>query len=331
MGIALARPGASEALMQRHRAACALFSAVTLAFQVFFFMWLIKGMLPAGTRWVLAGVLPVVLVMRSYRSTWAAWVGVALLAVSVAVGLVWWRGTPFPNELGQTGIPAQDLVWLAPVCLFGFGLCPYLDLTFHAARQRAQGLTGSLAFVVGFGVMFLAMIVLTLAYAAPLIQRSMDARLPVQPGLLAAPLLLHVAAQLAYTAKLHADALREAVPGNWDEARPLWAALAGVGLGALSGPFLDPESVYRAFMGFYGLVFPAYVWICVINRPALTRQSVMVWAGAVLMAMPMFWMGFIERRTWWLAPGVGLVLAARLLVRGNANPAYPASSSTNHA
>jgi hypothetical protein len=326
MGLALARPGASEQFVERHRAACAWFSAVTLAFQVFFLVWLLKGVfMPASARWVFAGVLPLVLIIRSHRSQWSAGVALVLLAVSAAAGLAWWRHSPHTPQGLTPLLPQSDLAWLAPVCLFGFGLCPYLDLTFHAARQKVAGAPGSIAFVLGFGVMFLTMILLTLAYATPLIQRSLDAGYPVQPGLLAAPLLLHVAAQLAYTGRLHADALEKALPGNWDAARPFWATLAGVGLGAISGPLVDPENIYRSFMGFYGLIFPAYVWICVIHRPALTRHALHVWAGAVLAALPMFWMGFIERRTWWLAPGIVLVLAARLLVPARDKPGNPAS------
>jgi hypothetical protein len=81
------------------------------------------------------------------------------------------------------------------------------------------------------------------------------------------------------------------------------------------------EIIYRLFMAFYGLVFPAYVWLCMIptgdghsgpSRP--TRGKVRVWLFAVGMAAPMFWMGFVERQTWWLAPGLGVVLAARLFL-----------------
>ena len=34
----------------------------------------------------------------------------------------------------------------------------------------------------------------------------------------------------------------------------------------------------------------------------------------MLIAAPMFWMGFIQRQPIWLAPGLGIVLIARLAV-----------------
>jgi hypothetical protein len=82
------------------------------------------------------------------------------------------------------------------------------------------------------------------------------------------------------------------------------------------------ENIYRLFMGFYGLVFPAYVWLCMIptrdghsgTRGRSGQLKLMVWAVAVALAAPAFWMGFIECRTWWLAPGLAVVLFARLFL-----------------
>ncbi|HUB27984.1 MAG TPA: hypothetical protein VL992_21340, partial [Tepidisphaeraceae bacterium] len=65
------------------------------------------------------------------------------------------------------------------------------------------------------------------------------------------------------------------------------------------------ELVYRCFMSFYGLIFPAYVWICIFRR-----RDWRIWATSVLIAAPMNWMGFIEGHTIWLVPGVALVLLA---------------------
>jgi hypothetical protein len=43
-----------------------------------------------------------------------------------------------------------------------------------------------------------------------------------------------------------------------------------------------------------------------------------VFALAVVVAGPMYWMGFIERQWVWLVPGLGVVLLARLLLRRRA-------------
>jgi hypothetical protein len=92
------------------------------------------------------------------------------------------------------------------------------------------------------------------------------------------------------------------------------------------------ELIYRMFMAFYGLVFPAYVWLFMVpalrhRRPVAARPprtATLVFFGAVVvMAAPMYWMGFIEGRMLWLVPGLLLVMLSRLLLP-NGPPAAPA-------
>ncbi len=72
-------------------------------------------------------------------------------------------------------------------------------------------------------------------------------------------------------------------------------------------------------MSFYGLVFPAYAWICMIpswRAPVPpTRAMWIVLAGAVVAAAPFYWAGFIGNRMIWVVPGVLIVLASRMFVR----------------
>ena len=74
--------------------------------------------------------------------------------------------------------------------------------------------------------------------------------------------------------------------------------------------------VYKVFMSFYGLVFPAYVWLVMIPRawtssPHARRRVLLVWAFTVGIAAPMYWMGFVQGEEFWLAPAIFIVLAAR--------------------
>ena len=59
--------------------------------------------------------------------------------------------------------PSGELIWLAMVCAFGFALCPYLDLTFHEAKQATDEVEGKRAFGIGFGLIFCSMIILTMS------------------------------------------------------------------------------------------------------------------------------------------------------------------------
>ena len=343
MGVLLARPGASEALVARHGWACWAFSLVTAAFQWFFFFWMVLGLPDNAGRWVIIPAAGVILLcgqaVRGRRTFWTRAFALAVFAASAFLAAAWYASDP-PSSVVAQHLPEAELVWLAPVVLFGFALCPYLDLTFHQARQHLPGRAGNAAFVIGFGVLFFAMILLTRDYAPPLLGIATARAEHVHPGLLAIvalPLLAHVAVQLIYTVMVHKSWL-DARPSPAGPRAPANAAflalLIGLGLALLawhvppyrgaSGPLSAPELVYRGFMAFYGLAFPAYVWLCVLNRGPLTRRTLQVYAFAVLAASPMYWMGFIERQTWWLAPGLGVVLLARLFI-----PNAAASTSVN--
>jgi hypothetical protein len=82
---------------------------------------------------------------------------------------------------------------------------------------------------------------------------------------------------------------------------------------------LDPgELIYRLFMAFYGLVFPAYVWVCMVRgrdgQSEVTPAKIRAMAIGILVAAPMFWMGFIENKMAWLVPGMAPVIFSRFLI-----------------
>ena len=63
--------------------------------------------------------------------------------------------------------------------------------------------------------------------------------------------------------------------------------------------------MYRILLGCYGLVFPAYVWLCMIPGRGRAKPQARQWivlATAVILAAPMYWMGFIEGKMIWLLP-----------------------------
>jgi hypothetical protein len=78
-------------------------------------------------------------------------------------------------------------------------------------------------------------------------------------------------------------------------------------------------------MAFYGLVFPAYAWLCMIptrdGHAGPRRDKLITCVIAIALASPLYWLGFIERQTWWLAPGVAIVLIARVALRSVASEA----------
>jgi hypothetical protein len=312
-------------LLARHRLAIACFSSVTIAFHVYWLAWIgswAPGALGLG-RPIVAGVLAVAGLGLFLFNTVSRRALVAAAVPLWILSAVLLSQTVLPGRVGPSAPPAADergLLWLAPVMIFGFALCPYLVGTFLTARAALAPGRAKAAFGLGFGVLFLAMIVGTVLYA-PLLD-------PTLGGAVAAPwigaaLLVHMLLQAAYTVSVHRrmSTLSALHPAG------LCALLLVAAFGAVlaSGPVFHAgltagEVGYRAFLGFYGLIFPAYVWLVMIpgRAPVAAGRRIRVFAGAVGIALPMYWMGFIERQEFFLAPGLLVVLLARLLVRGPA-------------
>ena len=333
------RDGASERIVAEHRGMVRAFSVVTVAFQSFFLTWMLSWL---GTSFAMlalaaAGLSLVSSMARPSRSdVVTAGGGVAQWVISVGVlGVALGNGAigSLPPNLPAASI---EIMPLAMVCMLGFALCPYLDVTFHHARQRTSGATARGAFGLGFGLFFLAMIVGTVLYSGAV---SAVANGGAKIGLVLLWVLgLHIGLQLLYTVRVHSE--------RWAASGRGWmvsAALVGVAIGLMAttspggplarGGMTTAEMCYRVFMAFYGLVFPAYVWICMIpsRGGAAGRQAGIVAAAAVALAAPCYWMGFIERQTWWLALGVAVVVVARVAVRRSATTPGETTTDPGHA
>lgn len=330
MGLALRRAGASEAFLEGHARAASLFSAATIAFQAFFITWVcgftLDGFFGRYAGVAGAGVMVVIgLALARLGSRGWGVAGAAAWLLSVGMLVMAWLTGP-----GQYARPAASgasewtgLLFVAPVCVFGFALCPYLDLTFHRVRREVAGRSGDVAFVLGFGVLFLAMIVATLLYAQGILSRDWWSYYVVG----------HMTLQAGFTVGAHARERAALARGGRREGAwnaSLTALLTGVALGLVPGTVLQPryaggETIYVVFMSLYGLVFPAYVWL--VMGGGRRRRVLGVWGVSVAAASPMFWMGFVEREWWWLGPGLLVVLAARLPVFSGAKRAARGADS----
>ncbi len=327
MGFVLSRTGSAQ-VEEAHGGALTLFGVVTLAYHFFFCGWVLRGeggVAIAALSAVIGGWAMGMMLFRGWTV-----VGVLGLAVSfVAFQRLLAGGLTPVLTVGE--VPDGSLVSVAALSgavVMGFVLCPYLDRTFHLALRSSP--LPRTSFGVGFGLFFLLMIVMTTVYA-PLLASGKHTKL-------AGVVLVHMAVQAGLTIAMHGERLRSAgvlarrqaavgvvllgafVLGRMVEGRPLGQ------LGELLGaPSLSTgEVVYRIFLGFYGLVAPAYVWLCMIPPrrgqgrigPGTHRRARLVWLGSCAAAGPLFWMGFIEGRELFLVPGVAMVLLSRLLVYG---------------
>lgn len=313
MGLVLPTAEASDKLLTAHRPQAIVFSRVTIAYQAFFAGWMLTQLL----GWYAAGfylVIPAILLFAIRKDREFSLITTLIFLLSAAIGVTLWR-------MGALSLPAakgfQGPAAIAPVCLLGFALCPYLDLTFHYALRRAftegGSATSRAAFLLGFVLIFGSMILLTLGYAGVLQSVWPFARALVG---------VHILLQLAITIVLHqyesgkaAKAEGHKPPGLW----PIVLAWFAVGLGLRFVPDFHGwqmgEYVYRAFLGFYALLVPAYVLLRIIIKAPLRLLG-----GAVLTAAPFYTLGFFTSRTNLLVPGACILLVAVALGIMNRKP-----------
>ena len=310
----------------QHEFVVRLFSAVTVGFHLWFVWYLSHAGWVVGEwwPWITVGVFALAL-LSGLKADKPAEALTPFLMSAIVICFAFLAGLevkiPWMEARGFWGIPA--VAWVAPVCIFGFLLCPYLDATFHRARQGLDAGQARIAFGVGFGVFFLAMILFTLAYSGLLLGSTLAG-----PRVLTA-IVIHMLIQSGFTCGLHIRELASSL-GTANQVRMRGTIVSAGVIALLAGAsallrFQVTENIspsfeigYRIILSAYGLLFPAYVWIVMIplwnsDRTPSTRH-ILVWLGACAIATPAFWMGFIQKQEWWLVPGVLVLLAARLLI-----------------
>lgn len=354
MGFVLKRPGDSERLMERHRPVIRLFSLITICFHL---AWLMLVVFPLGQQMgqYSLGIPTLLLFTFAFAMAGGPRSAMGVYLVSLAAGFVLLSDgvsvTLTPEEVASAAglrLPVEHLLGLAPACIFGFLLCPYLDATFHRARQALDPRGAKVAFALGFGVFFFSMIVLTLVYAPVFTPRTEGLR-PSDVSNAGVSdraifwLLVHLCVQASFTIGVHLRELMRLPEGATRQSGLAKFAIAAIFITAmmtlsrtianrpppsLADPAGDGLSWYRIFMGAYALFFPAYVWLCMI--PTRGREPTMVhirvWLIACAAASPLMYIGFVERRTLAVIPAVALVLLARRFV-----PRMPTQSEPESA
>jgi hypothetical protein len=319
MGWVLTSAEQSQRLVVAHRAIFGWFSLATIVFHAFFLSWVVRRLVGARAGFgVVAAFLFFWMALQLPKAgRFVASVAAFLLSASF-LGWGFLRGDfPFiAHPVAALEQPAIDVLWLIPVCVFGFGLCPYLDLTFHSARQDLSRDEARAAFGIGFGFIFLLMILCTRAYSGWLVG---GLNLSAHPQIVLI-LASHLIVQSCLTAALHVHELSHKEHKIRVGQFVIFSSvlIVAVLLGAMDRPqpiyfgLRFGEIVYRSFLVFYGLVFPAYIWLCV----AEPRRSTVRLGVVIAVALPLYWMGFIQRQAIFLVPGVAVAIVAKYLPEG---------------
>ena len=315
----------SHSITRDHFFACALFSLVTIAFHAFFMPWKFgwPGMIAVAPALVLSlFVRKDIDACVAALLTWLISAGV-LVYLATHGQLAAMTNTALSATPDNGGLDLASIAALALPCTLGFLLCPYLDLTFHRARQALSHGQSKLAFTLGFGALFLLMVAATPLYASLLEGNGASAGAKSMVLLL----LVHLSMQCVLTVALHA----RAIAGSGIPPTATLAAVV-VGFAAFGVSHLLPdqarlwpglssgEVVYRVFMSFYGLIAPAYVLLVILagrKYSTFCKRNFAICTAAIAIAMPFYWIGFIGQQMVWVVPGVLVVLIAWLFTRAS--------------
>jgi hypothetical protein len=304
----------SRLIIGENRSAFIWYSLVTIAFHVFFGGWIIRQIAgPEAGPALVALFLFFWIILHWRRGGEFLTAGLTLIASAALIGWGFWRHElPYVAHpvLGARLSPINNL-WLAPAWILGFICCPWLDLTFHAARRTMSKCEARAAFSLGFGIIFTAMLLLTVAYSGWLVVWFDRIRYPQLAIILGGYLIV----QSCFTVALHARQIgrtSEKIPMRHFLGFSLLLIIA-VLLGILSDARFSysgiqvGELIYRAFLGFYGLVFPAYVWLCMVSP----RRSITRVATVILIAGPLYWLAFLNEQMIFAVPAVLVVVLAK--------------------
>ncbi|MBL4591448.1 MAG: hypothetical protein JKY96_05760 [Phycisphaerales bacterium] len=343
MGWVLTTKNQSIKMVRDHAAAVGWFSVITIAFHVFWIVWLFgfaQAMLPIPEGYLFgAGAVAVawtVVTGRGVRMGRESQLAIVLWIASAAILIATFvypdaispKTTEVIANINNESILSTGIIWLIPLSVLGFALNPYLDATFHHGRQQLGSTKNSrIGFTLGFGIMFASMIVLTFQYSGLIIEtlNGNAEAITIHP-LMGAAILAHIMCQWIFTVRVHLARL-PLLPKGGPPLQLTYGLAIASGIVALLVPQIAHhaglsagEIVYRNYLGAYGLLFPAYVLYRIVRARKGGRPTKNLYLYlAIGIAAPMFWMGFIEGHTPWLTIGIVLLIAMAFVPNTRAN------------
>lgn len=291
----------SRAACARHGGAMAWFSLLTIAFHVYFLaaVWQYEFAVAPPPLAMLAPLPVAALAWAARLLNDRAIVRIAIgvygisLAMTAASAALLFKGAAPVRAAAWTPRDPSGLVFLAPLFVLGFLLCPAMDLTFHRALRRVGGGPAGQRTFALFAAAFALMLLHTAVYS--------------QTGL-RWPAIVHILLQSWFTMTVHWREIeaRRTVEAGRSASGKLWPALL-VSWAMVLLVFVD----YRWWFIFTGLVFPAWV-VLMLVRPRSGRRAASEWAAALTIGLlaPFAAVGFLAGYEWLLlVPCIALIVA----------------------
>ncbi|GJL89580.1 MAG: hypothetical protein DHS20C03_32890 [Minwuia thermotolerans] len=272
---------ARQRFHERHRLPAQFFSVLVIGYHCIFMAWLSALLHDPTPLIAFVGVSVTCTALKQHLNRLA----IVLFAVTASLFLFAWTGIDAGAAAMPQSGPQPFTHQILPLAL-GFLLAPYFDLTFH--RAYAASANPRLAFLLGFGVLFLALLG-GMYLATPVFALLLTAGSLTGSGLQAVVAILVL--QTGFTTAAH---LREVQATQWSRSR---FALPAVGVvvtlsalhlavGQLMPAMTVPagELVYRGFVFLIGVLFPV-----ILLFGGLTRQALPVMAFLT----PCYTLGFL--------------------------------------
>ncbi len=272
---------ARQRFLQRHRLPAQFFSVLVIGYHCIFMAWLSTLLHNPTPLIAFAGVSVACTALQQHLNRLA----IVLFAVTASLFLFAWTGIDAGAAAVPRSGPQPFTHQILPLAL-GFLLAPYFDLTFH--RAYADSANPRLTFLLGYGVLFLALLG-GMYLATPVFALLLTAGSLTGSGLQAVVAILVL--QTGFTTAAH---LREVQATQWHRSR---FALPAVGvvvalsalhlaIGQLIPAMTVPagELVYRGFVFLIGVLFPV-----ILLFGGLTRQALLVMAFLT----PCYTLGFL--------------------------------------
>jgi hypothetical protein len=314
--------GRADRFLQTKKPIILAFTAVTIAFHGYWIAWMAGNRIVEFPAEFLGGlvfgasVVGNAIAIAGKPRGFAA-VVTLFFSLLAAAGLL-----AFPADAPWLSDSPLDLAGLAAVCVLGFGLCPYLDLTFNKATIESR--RPRLIFTLGFLVFAAALTMFTRGRV--LWSEASPVAFSLDIWTFMILLGAHFGAQTTFTIAAHAEAVQTTLRTRLRSFSGLWLtllpALLGLAIGVAITTIdltLGPVSIfevslreagYRSFLAAYGLVFPAWLLLSLGGRDPMARRTLTVLGVTCLLALPFFAYGFLALKQAWILPGIAIVLIA---------------------